>query len=235
MMKKLVLLAVVSLFATGCSMKNPVLMEGLPSGDNRYVIDNTKEDDYPGFWTGEGNIYTCRYGIHFQSQDEFSPPKAEMFGALLKEQFPNIIHNQVALDRFDVYVNTRLLNLRGAGAGIGGAIGGMIAGGAMALEEGFTDKLLRVERVPEEYPFETDENAVGCDGKMEGEYYSSRVTGGHSVVVTWLQFSINGEGYHFRSEYQFPSSEIREKEVAVEAAIRKTIKAVSSMLSVQRS
>jgi len=53
-------------------------------------MDTTEPDSYPGFMVAEGNIYSCRYGIHHQSQEEFDPPKAQVFATLLARNVPGV-------------------------------------------------------------------------------------------------------------------------------------------------
>ena len=96
-------------------------MQSLPS-DSRYVVDKTKPDSYPGFLAAQGNDMSCRYGIHYQTAKEFSPPKAKMFAALLAQDLPSITSHRVVLERFDVYENNRLHALHAVGAAMGGGL-----------------------------------------------------------------------------------------------------------------
>jgi len=71
------------------------------------------------------------------------------------------------------------------------------------------------------------EHWVGCDNEHEGEYSAKTVTGGSDVVVTWLQFTIDGAPYQFRSFYQFHPEKSGDVEAAISAAVAITIEGVS--------
>jgi hypothetical protein len=192
----------------GCAaMDHKVILADLQQPSQPFVVDRTQPDSYPGFLGGEGNDLSCRYGIHHQSANEFSPPKAQLFAGLMTQALPSITSHKVVLERFDVYFNHRLHALHTLGAGgLGGTLGDAIReANERAAHQNITvftfDKLLidtnpDVDRHP-------GENQVGCDNRHEGEYYPSEISGGHDVVVTWLKFSVDGHPYDFRTYYQF--------------------------------
>ncbi len=234
-MTRAAFIIILGFFITACSANRNIVFTDTESntGKPSYLANELKTDDYPSFMVGEGNIYSCRYGISFISSDEFVPPKDQIFSALLKRNLPNIETHKVALERFDVYYNRRLRTLSAATAGIiGGAIGGAISASIDSNNYGFTYKNLLVDVIPETYPINTDENAVGCDGENEGEYYTSRVTAGHDVIVTWLKFRVDGVPYHFRTLYQIQPEKPDDVSKGIMGAIQKSIAAISSKIKV---
>ena len=207
-MNKSLLIAACCAFFGGCAvMDHPVTMADVAAPAQKFVVDQTKPDDYPGYLAGEGNDLSCRYGIHHQSVAEFAPPKADVFAALLAQARPDVVSHQVVLARFDVYFNRRLhmLHMVGSG-GVGGAVGAIIGQtnekAAHQNANVFTFDKLIVDADPENKrnPLQ---NQVGCDNEHEGEYFPSEISGGHDVVVTWLRFTVDGKPYYFRSFYQF--------------------------------
>ncbi|HET7569154.1 MAG TPA: hypothetical protein VFK96_01025 [Gammaproteobacteria bacterium] len=211
-------------------------MSDLAAPSSRFVVDETKPDDYPGFMLGEGNIYSCRYGIHLESADEFHPPKAQMFAEILAQALPGIVHHRVVLKRFDVYFNKRTNTLKTAnGAIIGGIIGGVV-GAAIINSGGDNDnvsvfKKIILIRNPLDVKHSPDAHQVGCDNAHEGEYYASDIAPGNDVVVTWLTFEVDSEPYRFESYYQFkPHSEKNAVQRAIPNAIRMTIEGAASKI-----
>src|SRR5579863_9048845 len=94
-------LAVSLLVLGGCAVMNkPISMTDLRPPVQQYVEDQSPDDDYPGLLTGEGNDYSCRYGIHFESKEEYTPPKAQLFADLLAQDLPAITTHKVVLQRF---------------------------------------------------------------------------------------------------------------------------------------
>jgi hypothetical protein len=207
-MTRILIIALCGAVLAGCStLDHPVSMAEVAPPAQKFVTDNTKPDDYPGYLAGEGNDFGCRYGIHHQATADFDPPKAQVFAALLARARPEILSHQVVLDRFDVYLNRRLhmLHILGSG-GVGGAVGAAIGqaneGAARQNASVFAVDKLILDTDPEtnRHP---GQNQVGCDNQHEGEYYPSEISGGHDVVVTWLRFSVDGKPYHLRTFYQF--------------------------------
>ena len=206
---KLVLVTIAcSISLWGCAaMDNKVSLGDLPQPPQQFVVDRTQPDNYPGFLGGEGNDLSCRFGIHHESANEFSPPKAQLFSALMAKSLPSITSHKVQLERFDVYYNHRLRALHVVGSGgVGGAVGAAIqATNEQAAHQNISvftvDKLL-IDAEPEvnRHP---GENQVGCDNRHEGEYYPSEISGGHDVVVTWLKFTVDNKPYYFKTFYQF--------------------------------
>jgi hypothetical protein len=207
-MKKSLLIAACCAFMGGCAtMDHPVTLTDVAAPAQKFVVYQTKPDSYPGYLAAEGNDFSCRYGIHHQSVEEFVPPKAQVFAALLAQARPEAVSHQVVLERFDIFFNRRLhmLHILGRG-GLGGVAGAMVgdANQKAARQNATvftTDKLL-VDADPEAKR-NAGENQVGCDNEHEGEYFPSEISGGHDVVVTWLRFSVDGKPYHFRTFYQF--------------------------------
>lgn len=232
-MKKSLLIAAWCASLGGCAvMDHPVTMADIAPPAQKFVTDKTQPDDYPGFLAAEGNDFSCRYGIHHQSASEFSPPKAQVFAALLAQARPEIVSHQVELDRFDVYFNRRLhmLHMVGSG-GVGGAVGAMIgAANEKAAKQNanvFTFDKLLVDADPETKR-NGGENQVGCDNQHEGEYFPSEISGGHDVLVTWMRFTVDGKPYHFRTFYQFqPEFDKARISAGIKEAMTMSVQAVA--------
>lgn len=219
---------------SGCvTVLNRVNMDELAPPPTPFVVDQTGADRYPGFMQAEGNIYSCRYGIHHQSRQEFSPPKEQIFAALLAKQLPALLTRQVTLQRFDVYINARLRALKGAGDMIGGGIGSLIGSTGNVNKNVFRTERLIVETDPEHTASNPKENAVGCDHRHEGEYFASQISGGHSVVVTWLRFEVDGTPYHFKTYYQFQPESGEHFSDTVAAALTLSFEAIAPKIALQ--
>ena len=231
----LLLLAVSLTGLSGCaSLNRPVAMTDLHAPAQQYVADQTPADDYPGFLAGEGNDFSCHYGIHFESQEEFSPPKPQIFADLLAQDVPAITTHKVVLQRFDVYYNYRLKILHALGsAGIGGAVGSTIEQmNEQAAHQNagiFTFDKLLIDINPEadRHP---GENQVGCDNAHEGEYYPSEISGGYDVVVTWFKFTVDDHPYEFRTFYQFQPEDKPATLAGINEAIRMSVQGVAQKI-----
>lgn len=226
------LLALSLLGLGGCaSLDRPVAMTDLQAPAQQYLSDQTAPDDYPGFLAGEGNDFSCHYGIHFETREEFSPPKVQLFTDLLAQDLPAITSHKVVLERFDVYYNYRLKLLHRLGqSGIGGAIGYSLDESAALQNMGvFTYDKLLVDTKPEvdRYP---GKNQVGCDNAHEGEYYPSEISGGFDVVVTWLKFTVDGQPYEFRTFYQFQPQDKPATLAGIDEAIRVSVQGVAQKI-----
>jgi hypothetical protein len=241
-MRRAILAALFVSSTTACAtMHHKVKYEQLDPSPASYVVDETKPDAYPGFLAAEGNIYSCRYGIHHQSQDEFEPPKVEVFAKLLAKYDPKLTSRRVVLQRFDVYYNHRLKAVASGTAAAGGAVGGAVGASiqssgqdaAAVNRSAFTFKKIVIDPDPLRKQDPT-EHWVGCDDEHEGEYSANTVTGGSDVVVTWLQFTVDGRPYHFRSFYQFQPAKNGDVEVAIAAAVGLTIEGISPRVVAQR-
>lgn len=223
---------VVGLLLSGCAPKQVVHMDAPHAGSLSFLEDATGEDDYPSILAGEGNIYSCRYGIHFYVKDEFVPPKAAVFADLLAESKPAIATHKVRLTRMDVYRNWRLRLLSGAGKSMGGGVGYAIADSADKANNPTTtlDRFALTENPGDGRHGRTD-NQIGCDGAGEGEYFASDVNGGRDVIVIWLEFDVDGRPYKFRSAYQFNYDSVPGNDKAVAEAIRETVTAAAAKVS----
>jgi hypothetical protein len=216
----------------GCAaLQNNVTMQSLPS-DSRYVVDKTKPDSYPGFLAAQGNDMSCRYGIHYQTAKEFSPPKTKMFAALLAQDLPSITSHRVVLERFDVYENNRLHALHAVGAAMGGGlISAALESAAHQNKNVFTTDKLIVDTRPgvDRHP---SENQVGCSNRGEGEYYPSEISGGSDVIVIWLKFSVDERPYAFRTYYQFQPERREQVASGIKEAIELSLKAVAAQVQI---
>jgi hypothetical protein len=211
----------------GCMSTRPLVVD-LPDATGVDVVDRTQPDDYPGFAAGEGNIYNCRYGIRHVAAAEFQPPRAKQLAAALAADAPSVAGTAVELQRFDVYLNYRLRGLNAAGQTIGGGIGAAIAGTGDDSAKYFRTQDLLVERNPDaKAKGPAGENAVGCDGRGEGEYYASQMSGGYDVVVTWLRFSVGERQFSYRVFFQFQGETPEERTAKLAEGVAKTLRAVA--------
>lgn len=202
-MRVLSLIGACSLFSA-CTVGPDVSIKEVPASYRSTIQNNMSADDYPSFMAGAGNIYTCRYGINFLASDKFTPPKEHVFAAYLTKHRPDVNLSQVKLKRFDLYHNQRLELLDKAGSSvIGGAVGAAISANALSHQTGFSDKKLRLYDLTQSGYTVAGENAVGCDGRREGEYYASRVTGGSNVIVSWFDFEYAGKQHSYRTTFEF--------------------------------
>jgi hypothetical protein len=216
----------------GCAaMDNKVSMGDLQQPSQQFVVDRTPPDTYPGFLAAEGNDLSCRYGIHHESANELSPPKAQLFAALMAKVLPSITSHTVVLERFDVYYNHRLkaLHVLGSG-GVGGFVGAAIQdANEKAAHQNISvftfDKVL-IDSNPE-VDRHAGENQVGCDNRHEGEYYPSEISGGHDVVVTWLKFTVDNQPYHFRIYYQFQPENKDQIAAGIQDALQMSIQGIA--------
>lgn len=233
-MKKLSFGVFVLLCLAGCAPLNQIVMSDLEHPGPQFVVDQTKPDDYPAFLTGEGNIYSCHYGIHYESAKEFHPPKAQMFADLFAKALPEITDHRVVLKRFDVYYNRRLAELAGFGNAMGGAIGAAIASAGNVNKNVFIFKKIILVSDPLSIKHDPTEHQVGCDDAHEGEYYASEITGGNNVVITWLTFDVDGKPYRFKSYYQFQPHGKEKAPQGIAEAIRMTIDGVASKIKLDK-
>ena len=220
-----------ALLASGCMPQRMVKMSPAPGAVASFVKDSTQAGKYPASGAGELNIYSCRYGIAMQADAEFDPPKARMFELLLAEALPGIEGRNVVLHRFDLYDNQRLKLLAMAGSGMGGIIGHSIAASAhRASGSRFVLDRLIVHVDPDQGYVPEDENPIGCNGRGEGEYFASEISAGHSVLVTWLRFDVDGTQYHLRTFYQHQSESAVQLQDAKLDALRLSIHAAAEQI-----
>lgn len=216
-------LAVSLLGLGGCAVMNkPISMTDLRPPVQQYVEDQSPGDDYPGFLAGEGNDYSCHYGIHFESKEEYTPPKSQLFADLLAQDLPAITTHKVVLQRFDVYYNYRLKQIH--------ALSGGLFGSPIRLTPGvfFYDKLL-IDTNPEvdRYP---GMHQVGCDNAHEGEYYPVEISGGYDVVVSWFKFTVDGRPYEFRTFYQYQPQDKAATLAGIDEAIRMSVQGIAKQV-----
>jgi len=234
LMIRTILIFIITISTMGCASHIPIKMEGLQLVSIDSMQNNLSEDSYPGMMIASGNIYSCRYGIDIVRSEAFTPSKAMIFAALIKDNIPEIDLKTVSLKRFDVYFNRRLGALADAAnlhVPITTSSGLVVVGGSTPAPRGSGDTDFILDTIPETYPIRTTENAVGCDGENEGEYYSSRTSAGIGAIVTWLEFSVSRKEYHFRSVYQIQltseaDSPLNNKN-QFDESIKKTIREIS--------
>lgn len=230
-MRRTILPSLLAALLCGCGLvRHEVKFDGVEPAAGAYVRDATEPDGYPPFGFAEGYIFSCRYGIHHQSREDFDPPKDQVFAALLAKNLPVVVKHEVVLQRFDVYYNHRLKALKQASIGTGGIVGQIMAETARQNENVFTYKQILIDLDPASHPRPKNENQVGCDDANEGEYYASEITGGADVIVTWLKFTIDGKPYHVRSFYPFHPEEKPEVAQAIRKAIGLTVEGASTRI-----
>jgi len=231
-MKRLLCVAGALCLLTGCAsaIRRDVAMPGITAGAPTFVVDETKPDDYPGYMAAEGNIYSCRYGIHHLARDEFSPSKAVIFESLLRQEVPEVEGRRVVLERFDVYHNAKMRYRAVAAPAVAGAVGGVV--GAMiqhslenpvqgfALQRAYVDGDPLNHRIP-------NENEVGCEDKQEGSYYASYVGGGVDVIVSWFAFRIDDKPFLFKTYYAFQPDDKARMAKALQESMRMSVVGVA--------
>lgn len=239
-MRTIVFAALGIICLPGCAtIRNQVVMADLRPPAQSFLVDRTPTDSYPGFMVGEGNIYSCRYGIHHQSSREFEPPKDQILAALLVQFLPEISRHEVLLHRFDVYFNDRPKALRlGHAAGAAAVTGAGAAAGTHFIVPDNTDEVnnnvatfdqILIDPDPETTRHQAGKQ-VGCANAKEGEYYALEISGEHEVVVTWLKFEVNGTPYHYRTFYQFQPSGKLEVSAGIAEAIRLTVEVAAQRI-----
>lgn len=225
-------LALTCFALVGCGPPPKIIkMNSQPGQVIASVTDATAKDSYPAFAIGEGNIYSCRCGIHHYDKSEFVPPKAQMFGEMLTKANPAAKEHAIVLEQFDVYLNWRLRLLSGAGKSQGGGLGMAVAGYADAQNNPTaTLPPFTIQENPGNGRSDPNQNEIGCDGAGEGEYYPSQINGGSDVIVTWLKFSVDGKPYSYRSTYGFHFDAPGASEEAARKAIQLTIEAAAQRI-----
>jgi len=227
------LLLSLTVFLTACATGPSVNIAEVPASYRSSINSKITSDSYPSFMAAEGNIYSCRYGIALVKSDSFQPPKEHIFASYLKKYRPDINTSQITLRQLDVYHNNRLEMLAGAGAAVGGIIGGSIAHSALKSQKGFSNSKLKVYDLNKGSYAVPGENAVGCDDKHEGEYYTSRVTGGSSVIVSWFNLEYAGKFYRYRTTYEYQSEGAdprAEKAAAIEKAFESSVRSIDDQI-----
>ncbi len=215
------------LLLSGCSgLHREVVMSALPpSLSVGFVTDATQPDDYPAFLAGEGNTYSCRFGIHHMKRDEFTPPKEQIFEVLLAKELPEVKTRRVILERFDVYQNGQLAMRRAATDIVVSQYGGWkyILPNAPANERALLETNPQV-------PAPKGTWMVGCEDNAEGAYNGAYAQRGHNVIVTWLAFRIDGAPFVFRSNYQHKAKDKAELSQVIDRALRATIWGVAQRI-----
>ena len=221
-----------TLLITSCAVTPPVSFNVLPKS-KLSITNNLSTVDYPGYMAGAGNIYSCRFGIYYKTPDEFSPSREVIFASLMEKNIPKIENHKIVLLQFDVYYNRRLKQLRTASKAIGSGIAASYAENAARRGDyGFMEKNFLIDKIPDSFPVKTGEVSVGCDEANEGEYFPSRVSGGHDVVVGWFKYSIGGKIYHFRTEYQFQPENDQKIQAGISKAIEISIENIATQIKI---
>ncbi|GGD37226.1 hypothetical protein SAMN06296058_2791 [Pseudoxanthomonas indica] len=209
---------------TGCAnLQRNVAMHDLANAPGGFVVDGTGPDDYPAFLAGEGLISSCRYAVHHLGREEYQPTKARMFEALLARKLPEAVDHRVTLERFDVYHN-------------GHARVKLVVNNFMAMQYGGwyfppqqdpANERVRLQANPE-IPKREPDYIIGCWDNQEGGYDRRGVAQGHDVIVTWVGFRIDDTPYLFKSDYQFVAKTRADLSLAIERAIRSTMRRIAA-------
>jgi len=191
---------ILSISIMGCSMHKPIVIENTGTTHNISIEDARKKVDYPGYLTGEGNIYSCHYGIHLYRENEIIPSKLVLLQSSLEQKF-NLKGADITLNRFEIYSNMDPF----AGASAAGLAGGLIGLGIYEVLS--TDVAGASEAIYQEGK-EIDLNRgtlSGCDSGQSkiqhGEFYVREVLDQHVAIVTYLNIYINGAFLKLRSVY----------------------------------
>ena len=167
------------------------------------------------FWFG-WSIYSYRCLLYFSN--------FFWFEKLLFKYKKGIENHKIVLKQFDVYDNKRSSLLPSV---IGGLIGAVLTSSSDNTE---VENPLILDVVHKDYPIKTEENAVGCDNEMEGEYYESRIPKGYDAIVSWFKFSVDGEEYHYRVVYPYYKEDKRKVNEIVADGIEKSIELIATKI-----
>ncbi|MGE5624084.1 MAG: hypothetical protein ACM3ZT_00895 [Bacillota bacterium] len=191
----------ISIALTGCSVAFPMVhidSPPLPSNDRTTFIDKRIIDNPPAFLAGEGNIYSCHYGIRRVDDNAFDPPRMVLLHAYLANQILTDSQPHIAtLYRFEIYWNGHLIAERGGTAAATAGLAGMSGAGggtrtaALAVAAGSGPSVQ-----PGALPGDT---LVGCENSQQGEYYYREAPDPDSrPIVTYIDIDVDGKDYKIR-------------------------------------
>ena len=133
-----------------------------------------------------------------------------------------------------MYHNNRLALLDLAGTSvIGGVVGSIISDRARQNQTGFSRTKLHAYDLNKIGYTVAGENAVGCDGKNEGEYYASKITGGSSVIVSWFDFDYKGNNYRYRTTFEVEAEGKKTSKSDVQNAVQTALESSISNIAAQ--
>ena len=239
-MNRLLLILTVCLTSGCAGIKHHIFIPGVEAPKESYVENHLQKDNYPGFLAAEGNIYSCRYGIHFMSHSELPHPKDVIFASMFAKYHPEITKHKIKLHRFDIYYNWRIRALKNAAPAVGAAVGGVLGSTIQSSIDGYANTLhgsyvyedLLVEVNPEKMEVKDEDKFVGCRKRDEGEYLAGVVSKGHDVVVSRFKFELDGTEYSFKTYHQTNWGTIND---AVNRALRMSFKAMGERLPITSS
>lgn len=170
----LTLISILTLILSGCTINPPqnLSLSGTPQS-NSFVTDDREDLDYPGYMAGEGNIYSCHYGIAYFEDELLNPKPISILEHHLIQNHPEISKNNVSVNRFDIFYNWKEPLMQVAKHSVAGALSG-VTGNTWVAKEG---------------PLEGE--IIGCENENLGEYYRSEVPVGYAAMVTYLDLNVD--------------------------------------------
>jgi hypothetical protein len=99
---------VFSVFLVGCTLQ-PVMKLDMPAyaGGEDVIKDKRKPSVAPAYFAGEGNVYSCNYGVGHIEEEKISPPIMSMLKKHLIDNYPDISAYNIEITYLDVFYNYR--------------------------------------------------------------------------------------------------------------------------------
>ncbi len=109
-MQKIVITVALLLLSTGCVKKTVVFEDTAELKSYSFKFVDTHTTDEPSFFTENGNIWSCMYGVNAVPEKEVQPSKTLVLKNYLEKNLQVALTNKVVeLKRFDIYVNQQKL------------------------------------------------------------------------------------------------------------------------------
>ncbi|CAH0991080.1 hypothetical protein SIN8267_01181 [Sinobacterium norvegicum] len=180
-MKKQSFIIMAVLGVSGCSTGAVELPLPYNEELSSIKVEQLKPVDYPGYFSGEGNIYSCYYGVHYIKPEEFRPSSVAVLDQYLSDNYPGIGDHSVEVLRFDIYYNYSevMKTIVPKNVATHTAASGVVHT-SIKFEKGMI---------------------IGCEGTSTGEFNRSEVEAGSPAVVKHLDLVIDGENFSFRHVY----------------------------------
>lgn len=203
---------------SGCSI-NPPQNLSLPgnSQNSSFVTDNRQELDYPSYMAGEGNIYSCHYGIAYYSDELLNPKPISILEHHLIENYPELRKSNISVNRMDIFYNWKEPLMQVAKRSVAGALTGS-TGHTWVAKEG---------------PIQAE--VIGCEDESLGEYYRSEVPVGHAAMVTYLDMIVDSRIIKIRNVTPIIVDELpRKKDLSpwIDKAIENTLIELDNRLEI---
>lgn len=217
MQKRVCLLILFMAVLSGCSINPPQTLglPGQPQG-SAFVKDNRQALNYPGFLAGEGNIYSCHYGIAYLGKDLLTPDPLSILEYHLAQHHPDIATRNVTLNRFDIFYNWKEPLMGVAKNAAAGALTGATGDSWTARQGPMTGPV------------------IGCEDEELGEYYRSEVPIGNPAMVTYLELVVDDRSVKIRNVSPIETYEMLPKNALaplIDDAILDTLKLLDEQLT----